>query len=492
MRLAKHNKALPILSMAIATTLGAKSAHGATLSLYYDNIFVLNNIGNVVQSYYYGQDGGDYSQIPTIIHVGLGDTVSFGIDAVVTNNINPDAGKKTGHGPDSHNDHVQPSFLGLSMLSIVVPSTDTSASKLVPNTDGTGPHNTFGGAPDYNASVSLNNDTGAGTSLGPNNGALEVIPAWGSAIPGDVSPTSNTGGDVGDHVPISQSNTVVPSNNTAGVNALAQYGAATATFGNATDFFDSLTYTALTTGTVVLSPSVVSSSTGYWTNTQPGSVTVPSVYSSSSFTKPGDVIGTLPKLVIETGPILFQTPLLAVTPVSGGHPGSDSLLGNLTVSGHDGNYSVAELTGLNAATGYVEVSGFNPASDEEIYAMDVLVNGTQANSAQIQLLISEINSVDVGNINPPGLITASTYAGLGVTHDASPFASQYNLFLDTPIGPGSDNFLSFNFGNDADPYLFGYTVSAVAVVPEPMTFSLITLGVATLLTQRPRHRRRTP
>ncbi len=159
---AKKMKALSVLSMAVAATMGAKAAHAATVTIYYDNINVLDASATVVQSYNYATSGGNQSQIPLTINVGVGDTFQFGVDAVVTNNINPDAGKKTGS--SATKDIAQPSFLGLATFSVVVPSTDTNASILSPNTDGTGPQNTFAGAADFNASVSLNNGTGSGTS----------------------------------------------------------------------------------------------------------------------------------------------------------------------------------------------------------------------------------------------------------------------------------------------------------------------------------------
>ncbi len=154
MQSAKKMKALSVLSMAVAATMGAKAAHAATVTLYYDNINVLDPSATVVQSYNYGTAGGDQSQIPLTINVPVGDTFQFGVDAVVTNNVNPDAGKKTGS--SATKDIVQPSFLGLATFSVVVPSTDTNASKLSPNTDGQPANNTFGTSPDFNASVSLN------------------------------------------------------------------------------------------------------------------------------------------------------------------------------------------------------------------------------------------------------------------------------------------------------------------------------------------------
>jgi hypothetical protein len=322
MQSAKKMKALSVLSMAAAATLGANAAQGAALTLYYDNITELAPNSSIVQSFNYANVGGNYSAIPTAINITVGDTFEFGIDAVLSGNANPNAGTYIGG-------VLQPSYLGLSTLGIVVPSSDTNASKLAPNTLGP-PFMIFGGAPDYNSTTSLNNQGGLGSSVGPNNNHGGFVPSWFGTTQGDVSPTSATAGDVGDHFAIFQGNGPVAPNTVAGVNTLAQYGAATASFGNATDFFDSLSYTALAPGTVTLSPAVVDTQSGYWLSTLslsvnssglsdwsgalPASGTVEPEYESTTFTNPGDVINGLPELVINISPVPEPTSvgLLAV------------------------------------------------------------------------------------------------------------------------------------------------------------------------------------
>jgi hypothetical protein len=479
MRSHKKLKALSVLSLAAAATLAANSAHGAVLSVYYDNI---NDVTDG-QSYSYASTARNYAAIPTTINIAVGDTFQFGVDVVVTNNVNPDAGKETG---TSGHTAVQPSYLGLSTLAIVVPSTDNNASKLAPNTNGDN-GNTFSGRTDYNSTASLNNTSGLGTSVAPNNNPGGFIPVWAVNLEGDIVPGSSTAGDVGDHFQIFQGNGATPSNTIIGTNTIAEYGAATATFGNATDFFDSLSYIALHTGTVTLSPNVFITGSSYWANTRPGSSTVVSGYRASTFTNPGDVIGTLPVLVINiTGEPPIHS-IISLTAASDGVPTTyGASQGTLTVTGNEGNYNLAQLTGLSATTGFVEANGFYPALDEEIYALDVLVNGVQANAAQIGVLLNAINGTDGVAPPPPGLVAAATYAGLDVTHDASPFPSQYNLFVDSGFPPSSDNFLSFDLSNADDSNLVGYSVSAIAVVPEPMSLSLLTAGTLGLFAMRPR------
>jgi hypothetical protein len=482
MQLRKKVKNWSILSAAVFTTLGANEARSADLSLYYDNItYVPNFTAGSTHTFSYSTTAGDYSQIPTTFNVAIGTTFEFGIDAVVTNNINPDGGQTTGK---VGHVAVQPSFLGLSELGIQIPSTDTTAVKLVPNTAGS-PIGSIGPNADYNSTASLNNSADPGSAVAPNNNPGGFVPIWNASSEGDISPTSANGGDVGDHFAIFQGNGQIFSNTANGANTIGQYGAAAATFGNATDFFDSLTYTANQLGRVILAPVVDAGETGYWVNTLQGSSTVPSGYSSMAFTNPGDVIGTLPILVINVAAEASDQPIISLTAKPFQAPTTyGNLLGTLTVSGHNGNYGVSQLTGLNATTGYVEVNGFNPGTDEEIYALDVLVNGVQANAAQIGDLVFSINHGDTMVIPSTPIIAAATYAGLGVTQDASPFGSQYNLFLDYGSGPSSDNFLAIDLSNSNDFNLTGYTFSAIAVVPEPMSLGLLTLGAFALLGHR--------
>ncbi len=212
-------KAFSLLSMAVAATMGAKATHAATLTLYYDNIIDFNPAtSTVVQSYSYGSTGGDYSAMPTSINIAQGDILEFGIDAVVTNNINPDAGKLTGtitvnEGKTTKTQAVQPSYMGMFCLSIVVPSTDKNASQLVPNTSGPN-GNTFGGLPDYNSTASLNNQSGLGTSIGPNNNPGGFVPNYTEHTVGDIVPGSSVAGDIGDRFGIFDSTDLPISSNT--------------------------------------------------------------------------------------------------------------------------------------------------------------------------------------------------------------------------------------------------------------------------------------
>jgi hypothetical protein len=163
-------------------------------------------------------------------------------------------------------------------------------------------------------------------------------------------------------------------------------------------------------------------------------------------------------------------------------PGASS--NKLTVVGSDGSYILAQVSGMGTAGGgdpsnFVEVSGFSPSDDDELFALDVKVGGVQANATQISTLISEIDSFSGGL--PTGLSVSSSLT-------VDPFASNYNLFLTAAPGVASDDFLGFDLSQSNDSNLVGYTVSAVAVIPEPLSLGLLAIGGMSLLARRSRRR----
>jgi hypothetical protein len=478
-RSTRRLKAGSLLSMAVTAALGAPVARAATLTLYYDNISDSDG-----QSYGYGVTGANYANVPTTINIAVGDTFEFGIDAVVTNNVNPDAGEKTG--TPGHT-LVQPSFLGLSSLSIAIPSSDERSDFLVPVTSGP-PNATFYGSPDYDDTASLNNQGGAGDSKPINNGSNPAVPIWNESTVGDVLPGTN--GDVGDHLTIFQGNGPVSSNSKSGAIEISQYGASIASYAMATDFFSGLSYLADRPGRVVLSPQVDFAGTGYWSNTQAGSSSMPSGYGSTFFNNPGDVIGKLPSLVINitgVGPPLRPVhPIVSLTASAAGAPTNyGPLLGTMTAN-ELGLNGLGTFSNTSLDYGYVEASEFN--SPQEIYALSVMVNGKSATQAQVDKLVNIINNGDSAIPAASGVLAADSYSKLPTL--APNFFFGENLFLEFPSVSSNDNFFAVDLTTNGDPNLVGYSFHDIQVgIPEPSSLGLLALGGLGLLGRRNRRRR---
>lgn len=153
----------------------------------------------------------------------------------------------------------------------------------------------------------------------------------------------------------------------------------------------------------------------------------------------------------------------------------------LTVTGGSGKYHYAQVTNINAASPMfsVEANGFNPATDIEIYALDLVSlpsGGTQLSQANLATLAADINST---NSYGYGSAIAST------SLSSDPFPSQYNLFLTFTGLSSGQNFLGFDVSQDPDANVATFTyATAVAVVPEPMSLGLLTLGTVGLLARR--------
>jgi len=167
-------------------------------------------------------------------------------------------------------------------------------------------------------------------------------------------------------------------------------------------------------------------------------------------------------------------------------PGAASSILNVGVG--DGNYALAQVTDINNsavgglvgdAANYVEADGFRPG-DEELDGFSVDVNGVLATQAQVDTLIAEANAIGGGL---PADASLSDTAPL-----PDPFSSIYNLFLDVPNSP-ADKWISWNLSQTNDPNLVGYTITAVAVVPEPMSLGVLAFGGLGLMSRRHRKAR---
>jgi len=515
----KHlSKALPAISMAAAAVLAAKSAQAQLVTPFYGNAaqangalsnstttYTTNSVylapnaagtaGAATQGITYENISG--SAVQTIT-VPVGDYLFLAVDVVCSSNPNnpSDAGKfegSTGADPGQ----TQPSYLGLADLGIQVLSSDTNAAHLAPLAGAqVSGHPSYAAGYGYSSKATLNT---AGTK-GQNVGNANPPGAWGAASsPGDVEYNY---GSVGVVDQIGGGNTSVDAGTAAGVAALQWYSGTSNTYGQATPEFYKLSYSSVTNGTVTLTPQINLTATNYWTltnaNSAGGATTGSPVYTAVSVAS--SQVATMPVLVVKTGTassLGHAVISLSVSTAVTGPTGYGSNQGTLTVTGGHGYYYTGNLALSTAqAQGYAVVNGFNPESDEEIYALDVEVGGSEATAAQINTLINAINGTDGNSSASPGVLAASyTFAGLDLA-GPNPFpaalsATGFNLYLDMnaallDVANGTNSFFAWDF--TADSLLSGYTVDDVAAVPEPVSLGVLALGGVGLLARRSRRR----
>jgi len=481
-------KVLSALSMAAAATFAAKSANAASLSLYYgqntgtsnatsDGIYVgtvapsaaTTNLGNLP---------GGVPQVvsqtaPTTITLPEGEYLSISVNALLTGDANHDSGIVE---PTASGSIAQPATLGLSSLGIRVPvsANDANGAILQPVNNGAA-YTSFNSVPGFNSWATVN--TGTTTPGGPDK------PQWlGSKSVGDVEQSSGS---------VAANNQIFGGNSaqqfTAGASGnqmLTQFSASSAAYGNSTEFFRGLVYQAgSTAGVVTLSPFADSTATQYWSILTPAASNGGTTNYQPSYFGTSDSIGSLPVLVIDvvgtsTGTGTSSHAILSLTSAAPTAYGTSS--GTLAVTGSNGKYTLAQITGLSDVTNYVEATGWNPATDEEIYGLDVLVNGNAANGAQLATLINAINGDSSGDGASAGVSASTTPVG--------GFPSSYNLFLTYAAGGTNPDFLGVDLSSTNDSNLAGYSFSEVAAVPEPMTIGLLAVGGVGLMARRNRRK----
>ncbi|MGA2441353.1 MAG: hypothetical protein ABSH08_10360, partial [Tepidisphaeraceae bacterium] len=185
-----------------------------------------------------------------------------------------------------------------------------------------------------------------------------------------------------------------------------------------------------------------------------------------------------------TAPTGYGNPITngASAPDKGTFTGPGAASNKLTVTGSNGKYLFAQVSGVGTggngdASNYVEANGFSPAADEEVFGLDIEVNGVQASPSQLSFLIGQINTFSGGLASGLSVSTSLT---------VDPFPTNYNLFVTASPGVAADDFLGFNLSQSNDSNLVGYTDSAVAVVPEPLSIGLLVVGSIGLMARRTR------
>jgi hypothetical protein len=121
---------------------------------------------------------------------------------------------------------------------------------------------------------------------------------------------------------------------------------------------------------------------------------------------------------------------------------------------------------------YTEATGWNPATDLEIFALNVKVNGADPTLAQDSAIVSDINNSAAGFITA-SLVPGGQYAGV---------FPGYDILLTATAVTTSPVWLGINFLGDSNTS--GVTVTDIATIPEPASLALVVPAVAGLLLGR--------
>jgi hypothetical protein len=189
----------------------------------------------------------------------------------------------------------------------------------------------------------------------------------------------------------------------------------------------------------------------------------------------GDSFGAAPTLTVTTLGSVSANKIISLTSSAPTGYGS-SPAGSISITGQNGYYTLGSTTIPTASgtTGYVVVSAFSPATDKEVYALQLSQNGSSiatTNTTLLSAIVADINASETTGVTA-SLVTGSytsTFPG-------------YDILLTANPGIAATDYLGFDFSQDTTDK--GITVTGVAAVPEPATAAGLVLGAAGLLLSR--------
>jgi hypothetical protein len=383
-----------------------------------------------------GSGVGTFNSVTDTMTVTPGTIIDIGVDVDVTNNPNsPNAYQGVYDSTAGAHHDLQPANLGIAAFGIGFATSSQSVAPFDAGQD----------AGNITVNSNFSQAIGQG-SLDPSNNILIGSISGGNGVSTAVVSTA------------------------AGVAPLS-YGA-----GSPAELFNSVQIDAGVAGTATITATGIADNNFSYVAYNSGGTSSSSkpVYKAVAMGAT-DTLNQLPALTVIVGGAPVGHPIVSLTSAQPTAYGSE--VGTLTLTGKgNGSYNVATLA-VNPAqtTGYVGVSGFSPATDQEVYALKL---GGSASTFGDAAIVTAINaSLPVG-------VTASLVAGSAY---ASDFPG-YDILLSTPTTStvSSPDFLGFDFSQDSTQS--GITVTGVAAVPEPATAAGIVLGAAGLLLGRRRNK----
>jgi uncharacterized repeat protein (TIGR03803 family) len=178
------------------------------------------------------------------------------------------------------------------------------------------------------------------------------------------------------------------------------------------------------------------------------------------------------------GTVFSLTPNPIISLTAAAPTAFGSKVGTLTVTGNHGGYVPGTATFAATPTGYLAVSGFNPSTDSETYALNITDSVPGNLAADLADAASEINAATYSGYS----VTASTTDPLTILNNGYDF---YITITGDTLGTGSPYFgFDFTQLNGTSDTL---SVSGAAAVPEPASLSLLAGGMI-LLGRRTRRR----